>query len=98
MTVTKLTSISNFLGLSSDDKPTGQHEGSNFYEKDTRAKYVYHDKEWHETNQPIDIISNAAPVVDVRAVELIKQMFAVLKKIEYHLSIASDVDLNDQDV
>ena len=31
-------------------------------------------------------------------VNLLEQILTNLKKIEYHLSIASDTDLNDQDV
>ncbi len=35
---------------------------------------------------------------DVRSLQLLEQMLTVLKKIEYHLYLASDADLKDQDV
>ncbi len=37
-------------------------------------------------------------VDDLRTISLLESIYTVLKKIEYHLSIASDTQLNDQDV
>ena len=37
-------------------------------------------------------------VVDLSTKELLLEMLTVLKKIEYHLAVASDTNLNDQDV
>ena len=39
-----------------------------------------------------------AVVSDDNTRELLKEILTVLKKIEYHLSIASDTELKDQDV
>lgn len=35
---------------------------------------------------------------DITAIQLLQSILITLKKIEYHLSIASDTNLNDQDV
>ena len=35
---------------------------------------------------------------DERVIQLLEQILITVKKIEYHLSIASDTNLNDQDV
>ncbi len=45
-----------------------------------------------------DIISDATSVVDLRALSVLEQMLITLKKIEYHLFLASDTELKDQDV
>ena len=37
-------------------------------------------------------------VTDPVVLGILEQILTTLKKIEYHLSIASDVELNDQDV
>ena len=37
-------------------------------------------------------------VSDERAIQLLKAVYVVLKKIEFHLSIASDTILKDEDV
>ncbi len=45
-----------------------------------------------------DIVSDATAVVDLRALEILEQILIQLKKIEYHLFLASDTELKDQDV
>jgi len=37
-------------------------------------------------------------VIDSKSNQLLIEILTVLKKIEYHLSIATDTNLNDQDV
>ena len=37
-------------------------------------------------------------VSDERAIQLLKAIYVVLKKIETHLSVASDTELKDEDV
>ena len=41
---------------------------------------------------------NKVTTVDLSVKELLIEMSNTLKKIEYHLAIASDTNLNDQDV
>jgi hypothetical protein len=38
------------------------------------------------------------PVDNLRSLDLLSTMLTTLKKIEYHLMIASDTNLNDEDV
>ena len=45
-----------------------------------------------------DVISDATAVVDLRALDILEQILITLKKIEYHLYLASDAELKDQDV
>ncbi len=45
-----------------------------------------------------DIISDSTAVVDLRALSVLEQILIQLKKIEYHLFLASDTELKDQDV
>ena len=44
------------------------------------------------------IIDDGLDSKDITAIQLLEGIFITLKKIEYHLSIASDTTLNDQDV
>jgi diketogulonate reductase-like aldo/keto reductase len=37
-------------------------------------------------------------VTEIEAIQLLTQILTALKKIEYHLSIATDTNLNDQDI
>ena len=45
-----------------------------------------------------DVISDSTAVVDIRALEILEQILITLKKIEYHLFLATDTELKDQDV
>ena len=45
-----------------------------------------------------DVISDATAVIDLRALDILEQILTTLKKIEYHLFLASDTELKDQDV
>lgn len=38
----------DYLGLSTDSKPTNVVDGSTFYEVDTSTLYVYYKTEWYE--------------------------------------------------
>lgn len=50
------------------------------------------------TDDPVNVDSELLPTRDLSTIGLLEQIFTVLKKIEYHLSIATDTNLNDQDV
>ncbi len=45
-----------------------------------------------------DVIADATAVIDLRALDVLEQMLTTLKKIEYHLYLATDTELKDQDV
>ena len=95
------TVVKNFSGLSSETKPTiaagnAVPNGSRWREVDTGLTYHFNlgDDAWHVSGRYIEAISN----VEIRALELFEQMLTTLKKIEYHLYLASDAELKDQDV
>ena len=103
------TVVKNFSGLSSETKPTiaagnAVPNGSRWREVDSTGKVtkIFHfnlaDDKWYESGEHLKSISSAGPVVDIRALELFEQMLTTLKKIEYHLYLASDTELKDQDV
>ena len=99
------TVVKNYSGLSTETKPTiaagnAVPNGSRWREVDTGLTYHFNlaDDTWHESGGYIKSISNASSVVDIRAIELFEQMLITLKKIEYHLYLASDTELKDQDV
>ena len=99
------TVVKNYSGLSSETKPTiaagnAVPNGSRWREVDTGLTYHFNlaDDAWYQSGQHIESISSAGPVVDIRALELFEQMLTTLKKIEYHLYLASDAELKDQDV
>ncbi len=43
MAVKLITTVSRYIGLSTDTKPTSVPVGSIFYERDTKAAYVAYD-------------------------------------------------------
>ena len=95
------TVVKNYSGLSSETKPTiaagnAVPNGSRWREVDTGLTYHFNlgDDAWHVSGRYIEAISN----VEIRALELFEQMLTTLKKIEYHLYLASDTELKDQDV
>ncbi len=45
-----------------------------------------------------DVIADATAVVDLRALDILEQILTTLKKIEYHLFLATDTELKDKDV
>ena len=99
------TVVKNYSGLSSETKPTiaagnAVPNGSRWREVDTGRVYNFNlaDDTWYFSSVEIDSIANAAPVVDIRGLEIFEQMLVTLKKIEYHLFLASDTELKDQDV
>ena len=98
-------SINNYSGLSSETKPTiaaGNNvpNGSRWREVDTKNVYFFNlsDDKWYLKDEYLQSISGAGTVVDIRALDILEQVLTTLKKIEYHLAIASDTNLNDQDV
>jgi len=98
-------SINNYSGLSSETKPTiaaGNNvpNGSRWREVDTKNVYFFNlsDDKWYLKDEYLKSIFGAMPVVDIRALDILEQVLTTLKKIEYHLAIASDTNLNDQDV
>ena len=97
--------INNYSGLSTETKPTiaaGNKvpNGSRWREIDTRAIYFFNTSNdtWYPIQEYAVLISGHSPVVDLRALDISEQTLAVLKKIEYHLSIASDEDLTNCDL
>ena len=99
------TVVKNYTGNSTETKPTiaaghAVPNGSRWREPDTGLMYHFNlrDDAWYQTGQHIESISSAGPVVDIRALELFEQMLTTLKKIEYHLFLASDTELKDHDV
>jgi hypothetical protein len=54
--------------------------------------------DWYTIEEYAALISGHAPVVDLRAIDIFEQMLTALKKIEYHLMLATDTELKDQDV
>jgi len=51
-----------------------------------------------EVDLGAEISRDKLSVVDIRALALFEQMLITLKKIEYHLYLATDAELKDQDV
>ena len=99
------TVVKNFSGLSSETKPTiaaGMNvpNGSRWREVDTR-RWMYYDSatdDWYSMEEYTALISGHAPVVDLRAIAILESCELLLKKIEYHLMIATDTNLNNEDV
>ena len=48
MTVVLINSIQNFIGLSSDTRPTAPPAGSTFTETNTGKKWIYNGVQWAE--------------------------------------------------
>jgi hypothetical protein len=48
MAVTLVTSIKNFIGLSTDTKPTDAPAGSDFFETNTGHKFIFDGTNWVE--------------------------------------------------
>ena len=97
--------INNYSGLSSETKPTlaaGNRvpNGSRWREVDT-GKVHYFDSAtdtWWELQSYIPPIGGAAPVIDMRVLTVLESCETILKKIEYHLMLASDADLTHDEV
>lgn len=50
------------------------------------------------SDDPVLVDAELMSTDDVRALDVLEQILISLRKIEYHLSIATDTELNDQDV
>ena len=48
MAVSLVAAIRNYLGLSTDSKPTDCPAGSTFYTFDDQATFVFDGTDWHE--------------------------------------------------
>jgi hypothetical protein len=48
MAVVLVTNIKRFIGLSSDTKPTDAPAGSEFYERNTGARFIWDGSNWTE--------------------------------------------------
>ena len=93
------TVVKNFSGLSSETKPTiaAGHSipnGSRWRElrKDKSVRiFIFNlaDDSWYPVEEYAALISGHAPVVDLRALDILEQMLISLEKIEYHLSVGS---------
>ena len=99
------TVIKNFTGLSTDVKPTvaaGDEvpNGSRWRDVDTGRIYHFNSQRdrWYHFSTDLKSIAGAGPTVDVRVLGVLEQINITLKKIEYHLYLASDTELKDQDV
>ena len=97
--------VKNYSGLSSETKPTiaaGNNvpNGSRWREVDTGKTWHFNitDDAWYETEQYNKLIAGSDPTIDIRVLQILEQTLTTLKKIEYHLFIASDTELKDQDV
>lgn len=97
------TTVKNYNGLPTDTKPTiaggaDVLNGSRFRELHENGKVkIYHfslaDDKWYLSDEYIETIANANPVVDLRMLAVLENCELLLKKIECHLSLASDADL-----
>lgn len=65
MSFSKITSKHDWIGLSSEIKPTTGRDGSTFYETDTWSKYIWHDSAW--TQLPTISISSALSTINMAA-------------------------------
>jgi len=97
--------IKNYSGLSTEEKPTNAAggnvpNGSRWREVDTGRTYFYenHTDSWYPFEAVAALISGYAPVVDLRLMEVMEQVLVTLRKIEYHLTLASDADLINEEV
>lgn len=105
MAWSKETVVQNFSGTSAETKPkrcAGDTvpNGSRWREVDT-GKIFHYDGDtdsWYESEHNIKAISGENPSVDLRSIDLQEQILETLKKIEYHLYLATDTELKDQDV
>lgn len=48
MAVSKNATIKNWIGISTDTKPTAGKTGSTFHEIDTGKKYIWFNDAWHQ--------------------------------------------------
>jgi len=92
--------IKTYSGLSTETKPTiaaGNNipNGSRWREVDTGNIWYFNSAtdHWYVLDEYIKSIAGASSVVDIRAIDLFEQMLTTLKKIEYHLAIATDTNL-----
>ena len=97
--------VKNYSGLSTQTKPTNAAggrvpNGSRWRDVDTGDIYHFNEStdEWYKTGSVPNEIASAASVVDTRALDILEQILLSLKKIEYHLMLASDADLTNEEV
>jgi hypothetical protein len=73
----------------------GVHQGGNTSIEDPISGSII-DEGTGETAKVDD--NQALHNIDIRALDVLKQILITLKKIEIHMSIASDTELTDEDV
>jgi len=60
------------------------------------------DENIKQIESPVDVglepVGEYSGVTDIRAIQLLEQILTVMQKIEYHLFLATDTELKDQDV
>ena len=97
-----ITTVNAFSGLSTEEKQIagGVKNGSTYHERDTGKIFRFLQGEWVEDDSvPLSIGEFIAGNADIKvSLELLGSINTTLKKIEYHLSIATDTTLEDQDV
>ena len=99
------TTIKNYSGLSSETKPTIAAgnvvpNGSRWREVDTGKVYYFNESNdaWYLFEEHAELISGSTPVTDISTKELLIEAVMLLRKIDYHLSLASDVELKDYEI
>ena len=97
--------IKNYSGLSTEEKPTNAAggtipNGSRWREVDTGRTYFFEKQtdSWYPFEGVATLVASHSPVVDLRALEVLEQMLISLKKIEYHLMLATDADLTNEEM
>ena len=101
----KESTIKTYSGLSSETKPTiaggaDVPNGSRWREVDTGKEYHFNlaDDTWYLLSTEIKPIAGASPTTDLRVLAVLESCELLLKKIEYHLMLATDADLTNQEV
>lgn len=95
MTLTQLTSIKNWAGLSSDIKPTDGPPGSTFYETDTTDKYFWNGIAWNLNLDGVNTYqTNGVPVIYTKQTG--SGRTEILKKGQTNLLVLRPQIINEQ--
>jgi len=96
-----ITTVNAFSGLSTDEKQTlNVKVGSTYHERDTGKSFRFIEGAWCEDNSiGLPMGGYLVGISELKTtLETLTEMSTTLKKIEQHLSLASDVEIKDQDV
>jgi hypothetical protein len=97
LTVQYVTNSKKYQCLSTDTKPLDLVVGDEMFETDTAITYKFDGKDWAIWSriQPENAEGGKSKVItsDWDAQALLIEILTELKKIEYHLSIATDTNL-----